>query len=99
MILDEKSGIWSIEVKESRENQYYKYLVKQANGREIMKTDPMFCVYEKRPETAAVKDLEPFKWNDALWRGRQKRKNHFNPLIFISMHHHGKNMKMVVLYV
>ena len=41
MNLDEKSGIWSIEVKESRENQYYKYLVKQANGREIMKTDPL----------------------------------------------------------
>ena len=27
MTLDKKSGIWSIEVKESRENQYYKYLV------------------------------------------------------------------------
>lgn len=88
MILDEKSGIWSIEVKESRENQYYKYLVKQANGREIMKTDPMAQVYEKRPETAAVvKELEPFKWNDGLWRGRQKRMNYFNnPINIYEVH-------------
>lgn len=88
MILDEKSGIWSIKVKESRENQYYKYLVKQANGREIMKTDPMAQVYEKRPETAAVvKELEPFKWNDGLWRGRQKRMNHFNnPINIYEVH-------------
>src|SRR5699024_301684 len=57
-----------------QEGQLYKFLIEQADGRKVMKIDPFAICFEKRPGTAAVVyNLQQKKWQDGLWRGRQKR--------------------------
>ncbi|WP_035446202.1 1,4-alpha-glucan branching protein GlgB [Atopobacter phocae] len=85
-----ESGIWEIYTDEPQENQMYKYKVKQANGREILKIDPYATHYEVRPGNAArIHTLPDRKWKDGLWRGRQKRMNYFNrPMNIYEVHAH-----------
>lgn len=84
----EVSGVWEIKTQSPEEGQFYKFKVKQANGKEIMKIDPFAIRFETRPGTAGViHTLPPKKWRDGLWRGRQKRSNHFNrPMSIYEVH-------------
>lgn len=76
MTLDSESGIWEIITDQPKEGDLYKFNVRQANGREIMKIDPFAIRFEKRPGDAAVLYTIPAKkWRDGLWRGRSKRTN------------------------
>ena len=40
MMRRERSGVWEVETDIPQEGQLYKYKVRQADGREIMKIDP-----------------------------------------------------------
>ncbi|GAA2909490.1 1,4-alpha-glucan branching protein GlgB [Enterococcus pseudoavium] len=85
---DEASGIWQVYTEIASEGDLYKFKVRQADGREILKIDPFAVRFEKRPGDAA--ELYSFpekKWKDGLWRGRNKRINHFKrPLNIYEMH-------------
>lgn len=50
---DEVSGIWQVQSDTAKEGDLYKFKVKQANGREILKIDPFAVRFEKRPGDAA----------------------------------------------
>ncbi|MBM7707986.1 1,4-alpha-glucan branching protein GlgB [Enterococcus lemanii] len=84
----EISGVWEVKTKLPQEGQFYKFKVKQADGKEIMKIDPFAIRFEARPGTAAViHTVQQKKWKDGLWRGRQKRSNHFNrPMSIYEVH-------------
>lgn len=83
-----ESGVWEIETNQVKEGQLYKYKVKQANGREVLKIDPFAVHFEARPGTAAVLHSIPQKkWRDGLWQGRKKRQKTFNrPLNIYEVH-------------
>lgn len=70
----EESGIWEVSTTLPTEGEFYKFKIRQADGREIMKIDPVAIRFEERPGTSAVLHTVPEKkWKDGLWRGRQKR--------------------------
>uniref|UniRef100_UPI00403F5DB4 1,4-alpha-glucan branching protein GlgB n=1 Tax=Candidatus Enterococcus willemsii TaxID=1857215 RepID=UPI00403F5DB4 len=74
MTLRKESGIWEVATPLPAEGDMYKFKVRQADGREILKIDPFAVRFEDRPGTAAVLHTVPEKkWKDGLWRGRQRR--------------------------
>lgn len=85
---DHDTGIWQIHCEEANEGDLYKFKVRQANGREILKIDPFAVRFEKRPGDAAkLYNFPEKKWKDGLWRGRSKRSNPFKrPLNIYEMH-------------
>lgn len=42
-------GVWETATADARPGQLYKFLVKQADGKEVMKFDPVALEYEPRP--------------------------------------------------
>lgn len=85
---DDASGIWQVYTDIVNEGDLYKFKVRQANGREILKIDPFAVRFEKRPDYAAeLYNFPEKKWRDGLWRGRSKRSNAFKrPLNIYEMH-------------
>ena len=85
---DHDTGIWQIYCEEANEGDLYKFKVRQANGREILKIDPFAIRFEKRPGDAAkLYNFPEKKWKDGLWRGRSKRSNPFKrPLNIYELH-------------
>lgn len=83
-----RAGIWSVQTDLPRRGQLYKFLIKQASGREIMKIDPLALEFEPRPGNAAVITSIPAKrWHDGAWFGRSKRSNHFaRPINIYEVH-------------
>lgn len=81
-------GIWEIATTKPQVGQLYKYLVKQADGKEVMKFDPMALEYEKRPGNAAVvSDIQPKHWTDGSWFGWHKNSNMFaRPINIYEVH-------------
>ncbi|MFV0559745.1 MAG: 1,4-alpha-glucan branching protein GlgB [Enterococcus sp.] len=84
----EDTGIWEIETDLPEEGQLYKFKVHQATDEIIYKIDPFAIRFEERPGTAAVVYTpNQKKWRDGLWRGRNKRMNHFKrPLTIYEVH-------------
>ncbi|MBO0440193.1 1,4-alpha-glucan branching protein GlgB [Candidatus Enterococcus ikei] len=84
----EEFGVWEIFTASPKEGDFYKYLVKQVDGREVYKTDPFAVVFEKRPDNAAVIHTIPQKnWHDGLWQNRSKQTDHFKrPLNIYEVH-------------
>ena len=82
------NGVWQIKTDLPQTGQLYKFLVKQADGREVMKMDPMAVELEPRPGNAAVVTELPDKsWHDGAWLGRNKRSNHFaRPINIYEVH-------------
>ncbi|MGX7243690.1 1,4-alpha-glucan branching protein GlgB [Enterococcus quebecensis] len=85
---DEQFGVWEIFTTKPKEGDFYKYLVKQEDGREVYKIDPFAVRFEKRPKDAAIiHTLPEKKWKDGLWQGRKKRSNYFKrPLNIYEVH-------------
>ena len=81
-------GVWNLFTTQVQPGQLYKYDVKQADGKEILKIDPFAQRFERRPHDAAIiADPPQHKWRDGLWRGRQKRSNYFKrPLNIYEVH-------------
>ncbi|KAI4309495.1 1,4-alpha-glucan branching protein GlgB [Lactobacillus intestinalis] len=87
-MVKDKYGVWSIRSELPQNNQFYKYLVKQSKGEEIMKIDPMATRFEARPgDAAVVGDLREKRWHDGSWIGRNKRSNLFaRPINIYEVH-------------
>ncbi|MDT2645528.1 1,4-alpha-glucan branching protein GlgB [Enterococcus dongliensis] len=85
---DEVSGVWQITTKDAKEGDLYKFKVRQADGRELLKIDPFAIRFEKRPGNAAkLYQFPEKKWRDGLWRGRTKRSNPFKrPINIYEIH-------------
>ncbi len=81
-------GVWETATADARPGQLYKFLVKQADGKEVMKFDPVALEYEPRPGNAAVISDLPIKhWTDGAWFGWHKRSNHFaRPINIYEVH-------------
>lgn len=88
MVFDEETGIWELTTSLPKEMDLYKFHVTQQNGRKIMKIDPFSKMFEKRPGNASrVYTQKEKKWKDGLYRGRNKRTNHFKrPLNIYEVH-------------
>lgn len=83
---EESSEVWEIFTSIPKEGDLYKYLVKQADGREIYKVDPFANLFEKRPNNASIMYTTPEKkWLDEQWR--RKKKDYFKqPLNIYEVH-------------
>ncbi len=64
-----EGGIWEIFTDILPRGTRYKYRIRTADGREIMKADPYALYAEKPPATASVIDHSAFsyEWNDDGW--------------------------------
>ncbi|MEI5992865.1 1,4-alpha-glucan branching protein GlgB [Candidatus Enterococcus mansonii] len=85
---DEPFGVWKLFTTEPKEGDLYKYLVKQADGKEVYKIDPFAVIFEKRPNDAAVIGTIPAKkWRDGQWLQQKKQEDHFQqPLNVYEVH-------------
>lgn len=64
--------VWKTATADARPGQLYKFLVKQADDKEVMKFDPVALEYEPRLGHAAVISDLPIKhWTDGAWFGWQ----------------------------
>jgi 1,4-alpha-glucan branching enzyme len=83
------TGIWELTTKAAHEGMLYKYAILTQTGNVLYRTDPFAHQFEKKPGNAAVLNTMPYVWHDALYRGRQKRRNKFNQPINIYEVHLG----------
>ncbi|MBO0473508.1 1,4-alpha-glucan branching protein GlgB [Enterococcus ureasiticus] len=88
MAKEEEFGSWKIFTSSAKEGDFYKYLVKQADGREVYKIDPFATFFEKRPNNASmVNTIAEKNWRDGLWRQEKKQQDHFKqPLNIYEVH-------------
>ena len=71
---DAHFGVWEIFTPLPKVGDFYKFLVKQADGREVYKIDPFATTFEKRPNNAAVIQTVPErKWRDKAWQNSAKQ--------------------------
>ncbi|HOX59086.1 MAG TPA: 1,4-alpha-glucan branching protein GlgB [Candidatus Paceibacterota bacterium] len=70
------AGVWEIFVPGVGEGMNYKYEVRQANGRVVLKTDPYGFYFETGPKTAArVWNNRKFGWTDAAWLKQRRQRD------------------------
>lgn len=88
MSKNEDLGIWEVFSTSAKDGDYYKYKVVQNDGKQVYKIDPFSLAFEKRPNTASkIYTIKQKKWKDGLWRGRNKRMNHFKrPMNIYEVH-------------
>jgi 1,4-alpha-glucan branching enzyme len=85
---NQETGIWEIWTDLPSEGDFYKFKVKQANGREIMKIDPFARCFEQRPGDAAViRTISKKAWQDEEWSLHKKHSDYFNrPMNIYEVH-------------
>ena len=70
-------GIYELFIPEARPGQLYKYCVTHADGRSVMKADPLANEAELRPGTASrITDLKRCRWGDRRWMKARSQFNH-----------------------
>lgn len=81
-------SIWELFVPGMCEGVKYKYLVVQADGREVYKIDPYEYGSEKRPENASVvTNLSSYEWNDGEYLAKRKGENYLEkPMSVYEVH-------------
>ncbi len=81
-------GAWEIVLDDLPTFTAYKYAVKQANGKTVMKADPFATHFETRPGTASkVFDLEGYEWQDAAWQTEKNARSVYDiPLNIYEVH-------------
>lgn len=63
-----ESGIWELFIPGVRENDIYKYRIKNQDGNVVEKSDPYGNFMQQRPETGTiVYDIDKYKWHDEMW--------------------------------
>lgn len=85
---DEKFGTWKKFTTQAKEGDLYKYLVRQADGKEIYKIDPFATFFEKRPNNASmVYTIAEKNWRDDFWLKEKKQQDYFKqPLAIYEVH-------------
>lgn len=88
MTIEESFGVWEIFTPKAKEGDFYKYLVKQADGREIYKIDPFATFFEQRPNDASmIYPIAEKNWRDELWQQEKKQQQYFKcPLNIYEVH-------------
>ncbi len=83
-----KGGIWSIFVADIKPGVKYKFVIEDENSKLTYKCDPYAFESELRPSNASVVNEEKrFKWEDASFITRRKRKNIYNsPMNIYEVH-------------
>ena len=79
-------GVWSIFIANVNEWDLYKYLIENAHGHWIEKSDPFAFYSEMRPKSSSlVVNLRNFGWTDKMWMN--KRTKHFKePMSIYEVH-------------
>lgn len=82
------SGIWELFVPGVGEGARYKYEIKAADGRLLLKADPYAFGAELPPQTASVvRCIDGFTWSDRAWmEARARRAWHEEPLAIYEVH-------------
>ncbi|WP_309064408.1 1,4-alpha-glucan branching protein GlgB [Microbacterium sp.] len=65
------SGVWELFIPDLGAGTRYKYEILTADGRWILKADPMAQQAEVPPATASVVTLSAYTWNDGAWLTRR----------------------------
>lgn len=69
-------GIWEAIIDDVNVYDCYKYAIKTADGRTLLKADPYAVHQETRPGTGSkVYELGNYKWKDNAWQERKKQQD------------------------
>ncbi|MFA9380576.1 MAG: 1,4-alpha-glucan branching protein GlgB [Acetanaerobacterium sp.] len=81
-------GLWECRIAGIKKYDNFKYRIKAADGRLLMKADPYAFHGETRPETASkAYPLDGFEWHDGAWRERQSRTDPYkSPMNIYEVH-------------
>jgi 1,4-alpha-glucan branching enzyme len=67
-------GVWSIFVANVNEWDLYKYLIENAHGHWVEKSDPFAFYSEMRPKSSSlVVNLRNFGWTDKMWMNKRTK--------------------------
>jgi 1,4-alpha-glucan branching enzyme len=67
------SGVWEIFVPGVGKGAHYKFEIRDAHGKILLKTDPYGFFFEVPPKNAAIVwDNEKFEWTDEVWMKRRR---------------------------
>jgi len=70
------SGVWELFIPDLKNYDKYKFEIRTKTGERIHKADPYAHFAELRPSTASmVYDIEGYKWKDAKWLTKRKKKS------------------------
>jgi 1,4-alpha-glucan branching enzyme len=67
------SGVWELFVPNVGAGLRYKFAVIGANGKRVLKADPMARQAEPAPGTASIVVVDAYTWDDAAWMSRREQ--------------------------
>lgn len=81
-------SIWELFVPGMCEGVKYKFLIVQADGREVQKIDPYAYGSELRPNNASmITNIDAYEWNDKEWLEEKKGENYLEkPMAVYEVH-------------
>ncbi len=83
-------GVWECTRSDLDVYAAYKYCIRTADGRELMKSDPYAYHFETRPANASkTYDLSGYAWHDAAWQKKKERRSVYNVPVNIYEVHAG----------
>jgi 1,4-alpha-glucan branching enzyme len=82
------SGVWEIFIPGVFEGALYKYEIRDANGRIVLKTDPYGFFFEPAPKNASIVwNNRKFSWTDDKWLQHRAEHNPFrSPMSIYEVH-------------
>jgi 1,4-alpha-glucan branching enzyme len=81
------SGVWELFVPYAGQGTKYKYRVTKADGRQILKADPLAQQAETPPSSASIVTESHHKWRDEAWVGDRASKTWYgDPLSIYEVH-------------
>lgn len=88
MVMLGSHGVWECFVPGLKRYDLYKFNIKAADGREILKADPYAFHAQTAPETASkIYDIEGYEWNDGEWAESHRGKNPYrSPMNIYEVH-------------
>lgn len=81
-------GIWQAFIPDLKEYAAYKYIITDAQGNQLTKTDPYSFHMETRPGTASkIYEVDHYQWNDSKWRKKQETNSPYSsPMNIYEVH-------------
>ncbi len=81
-------GIWQAFIPDLKEYSAYKYIIIDAQGNQLTKTDPYSFHMETRPGTASkIYEVDHYQWNDSKWRKKQETNSPYSsPMNIYEVH-------------
>ena len=81
-------GIWQAFIPDLKEYSAYKYIITDAPGNQLTKTDPYSFHMETRPGTASkIYEVDHYQWNDSKWRKKQETNSPYStPMNIYEVH-------------